>query len=236
MSAFCLLLILPALLLVATVLLPNRIANAKAVVLRRLVTMLAAAQLAVSTALATAKIVGFVPVIHWRFCDFASDAALALTVHYDNLACLMLMLVSFVGWVICAYSIRYLDGEATQGRYFRWTAFALGSVSLMVISGNLLMFMAAWVMTSTALHKLLLHYGHRPAAKTKGCAVLIPARKPTLRAARAHDFDTRQPEGMLRIHRWSPCGIAWQRPVLTRRGAVVHCPRRKAGRLAQHFP
>ena len=48
-----------------------------------------------------------------------------------------------VGWAICKYYIRYLDGEATQGRYFRWTAFAIGSVSLMVVSGNLLMFMRA---------------------------------------------------------------------------------------------
>ncbi|MDZ4848056.1 MAG: proton-conducting transporter membrane subunit [Pirellulaceae bacterium] len=168
--------ILPALLLVAMMLVPNRIANARVVVFRRLMTLLAATQFAISTTLAAANIVGFLPVVHWTFWDFSNDAALALTVHCDNLACLMLMLVSFVGWVICQYSVRYLDGEATQGRYFRWTAFAIGSVSLMVISGNLLMFMATWVMTSTALHKLLLHYGQRPAAKRAAWTKFIISR------------------------------------------------------------
>jgi NAD(P)H-quinone oxidoreductase subunit 5 len=80
-------------------------------------------------------------------------------------SCLMLTLVSFISWVMCQYSIRYLDGEATQGSYFRWTSLTIGSVCLMVVAGNLLMFIVAWVMTSLGLHKLLLHYGHRPAAR-----------------------------------------------------------------------
>ena len=53
----------------------------------------------------------------------------------------------------------------TQGQYFAWTGFTIGAVSLMVISGNLLMFVVCWVMTSLGLHQLLLHYGHRPAAQ-----------------------------------------------------------------------
>jgi len=112
-----------------------------------------------------ARLTGFIPVIHWTIWNFHNDAALGLTVYFDNLALLMLTLISFVGWVICQYSVRYLDGEATQGRYFRWTAFAIGSISWMVVSGNLAMFMVSWVMTSTALHKLLLHYSHRRAAQ-----------------------------------------------------------------------
>ncbi len=115
-----LLLVLPALALAAMILAPNRIANAQIMAFRRLVTTLAAIQFAVSAVLAAAKITGFVSIIHWTFWDFTDNAALALTVHYDNLAGLMLMLVSFVGWVICQYSVRYLDGEATQA-YFRWT-------------------------------------------------------------------------------------------------------------------
>lgn len=169
-----LLLILPSLLLVALVLLPNRVANAQVMIFRRLATTLAAAQFLISGTYGVAKISGFLPELHWTVWDFSKDSTVALTVHFDNLACLMLILVSFVGWVICQYSVRYLDGEATQGRYFRWTAFAIGSVSLMAISGSLLMFMAAWVMTSTALHKLLLHYGHRPAAKVLELIMTAP--------------------------------------------------------------
>ena len=159
------LLLLPALLLVSTVLISNRWANANVQFFRQLVTILAATQFAISAAIMTARITGFIPMIHWTIWDFHQDAAIALTVYFDNLASIMLTLVSFVGWVICQYSVRYLDGETTQGRYFRWTAFAIGSVFWMVVSGNLAMFMVCWVMTSTALHKLLLHYRHRPAAQ-----------------------------------------------------------------------
>ncbi len=77
----------------------------------------------------------------------------------------MLALVSFVGWIICRYSVRYLDGESNQGGYFQWAGFTIGSVSLMVISGNLMLFFIAWVMTSLGLHNLLLHYGNRSAAQ-----------------------------------------------------------------------
>jgi NAD(P)H-quinone oxidoreductase subunit 5 len=165
MNATPILLIIPALMLLGMILVPNRYSNSKRTVFRRLVTMLAAFQFAISAVVVVAKVVGLVPDLHWTLLDFSGNGSVALTLYFDNLALMMLTLVSFVGWVICQYSVRYLDGEATQGRYFRWTAFAIGSVSLMVVSGNLLMFMVAWVMTSSALHKLLLHYSHRPAAQ-----------------------------------------------------------------------
>ncbi len=156
---------LPVLLLWGMVLVPNRVANSKFNLFRSVVTTIAAIQFVISAVMLTAKVVGFAPVEHCGLVEFSGNDAVALTLYFDHLALMMLTLVSFVGWVICQYSVRYLDGEATQGRYFRWTAFAIGSVSLMVVSGNLLMFMTAWVMTSFALHKLLLHYSHRPAAR-----------------------------------------------------------------------
>lgn len=79
----------------------------------------------------------------------------------DGVSSLMLAMVSIVSFTVARYSIRYLDGEATQGRYFRWLGFTVGAVQLLVISGNLLVFFLAWVMTSFGLHQLLLHYRHR---------------------------------------------------------------------------
>lgn len=88
----------------------------------------------------------------------------SLSVYVDGASSLMLLMVSFVGFVVTRFSIRYLDGEASQGRYFRWLSFAIGAVSLLVVAGNLLLFVAAWMMTSFGLHQLLLHYRHRDAA------------------------------------------------------------------------
>ncbi len=162
MSAiFAAILTLPALSLVFVGLIPSRFANQAVDGFRRAVAAIAGFQFVVAGLMAVSLATGLLPAV---------DAGLWLLpevigVHYDGVAALMLALVSFVGWIICRYSIRYMDGESTQGRYFRWTGFTIGAVSLLVISGNLLMFFGCWVMTSMGLHQLLMHYGHRPAAQ-----------------------------------------------------------------------
>lgn len=83
----------------------------------------------------------------------------------DGVSCLMFSLVAFVGWVICRYSLRYLDGEPDLGSYYRWTGFVIGAVSLMSVAGNLMIFIVAWSLSSLGLHHLLLFYKERPAAQ-----------------------------------------------------------------------
>lgn len=94
-----------------------------------------------------------------------SDWPVSLSFYIDGVAALMLSLVASVGWIICRYSIRYLDAEANQARYFRWTAFTIGSVSLVVVTGNLIVLVIALLLTSCGLHQLLVHYEDRPAAR-----------------------------------------------------------------------
>ncbi len=84
---------------------------------------------------------------------------------YDAVGGLMLSLISFIGWVVSAFSVRYLDGDVNQGRFFRWIAFTVGSVSLMVLADNLALFFATWLLTSVGLHRLLLHHADRPLAQ-----------------------------------------------------------------------
>jgi NAD(P)H-quinone oxidoreductase subunit 5 len=95
---------------------------------------------------------------------------ISLGIYFDSLAAIMLLLVSFVGHVIVRYATRYLDGEATQGRFMRWISFTLGAVLLLIIASNLVMFTTAWILTSFGLHQLLTHYPDRPAG-------LLAARK-----------------------------------------------------------
>jgi len=84
-----------------------------------------------------------------------------LGVYFDGLSAVMLLLVSFIGLVIVRFSARYLEGEQNQGRFYRWLLFTLGSVMVFVVSRNLLMLTAAWMMTSYGLHRLLTHYPER---------------------------------------------------------------------------
>jgi NAD(P)H-quinone oxidoreductase subunit 5 len=131
--------------------------------MRRLVTVLVGVQSLAALMVAIARALSGVPVsvslVGW------SGEFLIQFVYGDGAASLMLLLVSFVGFIVSRYSIRYLDAEAGQGRYFRWLGFTIGAVSLMVIAGNLLLLFAAWVMTSFGLHHLLLHYRQRQGAR-----------------------------------------------------------------------
>lgn len=82
----------------------------------------------------------------------------------DGVSLLMLALVGFVGWIVCRFSTRYLDGEAQQGRFLRWAAFTVGAVSLLVLANNFALMIGAWMLSSLGLHQLLTHYSDRPAA------------------------------------------------------------------------
>jgi len=89
----------------------------------------------------------------------------AIGVFFDALSAIMLLLVSFMGAVVTRYAENYLDGDAKQGQFMKWLAVTIGSVLTLIVSGNLVMFVLAWVATSTSLHKLLLFYPERPAAQ-----------------------------------------------------------------------
>ncbi|MEZ6130818.1 MAG: proton-conducting transporter membrane subunit [Planctomycetaceae bacterium] len=158
-------LVLPAVCLTGLLCIPSSWANSRVGWLRSAVGLLSGVQALVAVSLTVAIVVGWLPASGVDPNGVLSGHAIGSMVSFDGVSSLMFALVAFVGWVISGYSLRYLDGEATQGRYYRWMGFTLGTVSLMVISGNLVMFLATWIMTSLGLHQLLLHYGHRPAAR-----------------------------------------------------------------------
>ena len=170
MDPLALILSLPAICLLSFLALPSRWANARTVRVRRVVTWLAGLQFVLAAVAALTHLwlghgAHAITVMQW-----SSEPSLNPSIYYDGASSLMLLLVSFVGWVICRFSVRYLDGDKQQGSYFRWTAATIGAVSMMAISGNLLMFAVAWVLTSFGLHHLLLHFPDRPAAQPAAAA------------------------------------------------------------------
>lgn len=87
-----------------------------------------------------------------------------LSFRFDMVTALMLLLVSFLGWVIVHYSRRYMAGDVKESYYAGHLLQTLGAVSLLVVTNNLILFLAAWVLTSLSLHGLLTLYPHRQAA------------------------------------------------------------------------
>ena len=103
-------------------------------------------------------------------------AGAGLSVRLDTVSVTMLILVAFIGWIVVRYSRTYLDGETRQG-YFTVSLLAtLAAVLLLVQSGNLVQFVASWVMTSLCLHRLLLFYPGRIGANRAARKKFVTAR------------------------------------------------------------
>ena len=96
--------------------------------------------------------------------DLGGAGVLHASLRSDALGCLMLLLVSFIGWVIVGYSQPYLDGERGQQRYVRNLMLTLAAVTALVITNNLLLLALAWIATSLSLHGLLTFFNARPQA------------------------------------------------------------------------
>jgi len=99
-----------------------------------------------------------------------------LSVRLDIISVVMLLLVTFIGWVVVRYARTYLDGEARQDAFTFWLLATLSAVLLLVQSGNVTQFVGAWIATSMCLHKLLLFYPERVAAQRAAHKKYIMAR------------------------------------------------------------
>jgi NAD(P)H-quinone oxidoreductase subunit 5 len=99
-----------------------------------------------------------------------------LSVRLDAVSATMLLLVSFIGWIVLRFAGTYLDGEARQGPFTGWLCLTLASVMLLVTAGNLVQLVLAWVATSLFLHRLLLFYPDRPAARRAARKKYVTAR------------------------------------------------------------
>ena len=99
-----------------------------------------------------------------------------LSVRLDAVSATMFLLVAFIGWVVVRYSATYLDGEARQGAFTGWLCLTLASVMLLVLSAHLVQLAAAWVATSLFLHRLLLFYPDRVAARRAAAKKFVTAR------------------------------------------------------------
>ncbi|MBS0536605.1 MAG: oxidoreductase [Proteobacteria bacterium] len=99
-----------------------------------------------------------------------------LALRLDAVGATMLLLVSFVGLVVVRYAATYLDGEPRQGAFMGWLCLTLACVLILVQSGSLFQFAAAWIATSLCLNQLLLFYWDRVQARRAARKKFITAR------------------------------------------------------------
>jgi NAD(P)H-quinone oxidoreductase subunit 5 len=89
----------------------------------------------------------------------------SLGILIDRLSVLSVFLITSIGLIVQRYSLRYLDGDPRQGRFFTWLSFVLFSVTFFVISRNLLALTFTWFLGSSGIHQLLLHFAERESAQ-----------------------------------------------------------------------
>lgn len=90
---------------------------------------------------------------------------IGISIRLDAVSATILLLVSFIGWIVLRYTRSYLDGEAGQGRFTGWLCLTLASVLFLISAGNLSQLVVAWIATSLSLHRLLLFYPDRVVAQ-----------------------------------------------------------------------
>jgi NAD(P)H-quinone oxidoreductase subunit 5 len=129
----------------------------------------------------------------WRAARWATSTGLALAVlslaamvagshgpghglRADGVGGVMLLLVTFIGWVIVRYSQPYLHGEDQERHYVRWLMTTLATVGVVVVTNHMLVLALAWTATSLALHRLLTFFRDRPPAVVAAHKKFIVAR------------------------------------------------------------
>lgn len=95
-----------------------------------------------------------------------ASAALALLDWRSNdpLGLVMGLLISLLAVVILRYSRQYLEGEPGQRRYVLAMLTTLAAVATVVTTGNLIVLVGAWIISSLSLHQLLTFYPERQMA------------------------------------------------------------------------
>ena len=87
-----------------------------------------------------------------------------VAIRLDGISWLLESLVALVGLAVCRFGYRYLAGDIRQAYFYRWAAFTLGAVSLMLLADHFGLLVIAWGLSSLGMHRLLCYHNHRPAA------------------------------------------------------------------------
>ncbi|QQL45567.1 proton-conducting transporter membrane subunit [Sulfuriroseicoccus oceanibius] len=122
-----------------------------------------ASSLALTGALLSAAVTG------WVFATgpaaLSLHSGLGLSLYLDRLSVTLLTMVSFLALIISRYTINHLAGDPRQATFVRHLVQTVAAVQLLCVSGNLLLFTAAWAATSLSLHRLLIFYPHLEGAQ-----------------------------------------------------------------------
>ncbi len=146
---------------------------------RKLVEVIACAVLLLSLAMATTAIVR----IGGDTCDFtlfqwfkAGDLSVAMDIHYDALAAIMALMVTFVASIIHLYSISFMREDTDYGRYFCYLNLFVFSMLVIALANNLIFLYLGWEGVGFCSYALIGFWYGDPVKATAGKKAFIMTR------------------------------------------------------------
>jgi multicomponent K+:H+ antiporter subunit A len=98
---------------------------------------------------------------------------LRLTIRVDGLAWLFLILLNGIGLLVFLYARYYLSPKEPAARLFAWLLAFMGAMGGILLSGNLVMLVVFWEMTSVFSFMLIGYWHRRPAARDGARMALV---------------------------------------------------------------
>ena len=103
----------------------------------------------------------------------AGNLKIGAEIQVDPLSVFMMLIVSGVGFLILAYAVGYMAGDAEERRYHAYKAFFVFSMLLLVEAGNLVLLLAGWGMVGLSSYLLINFWHHRASAVAAGKKAFI---------------------------------------------------------------
>ncbi len=82
-------------------------------------------------------------------------------VNQSLLSVTMLVLISFIGFIVLCYAQSNFQANTDNRRFLRWFLLTIFAVMVTVSSNQLIVLWVAWVAISLSMHQLLMFYPHR---------------------------------------------------------------------------
>ena len=92
------------------------------------------------------------------------DFVIKLGFKFDDLAALMLFVVSFVGFLIHLFSLGYMHDDSARARFFGGLSIFMFSMLGIVLADNLFMIFIFWELVGFSSYLLINHYHHKQSA------------------------------------------------------------------------
>ncbi len=103
----------------------------------------------------------------------AGNLKIGAEIQIDPLSVFMMLVVSGVGFLILAYAVGYMAGDAEERRYHAYKALFVFSMLLLVEAGNLVLLLAGWGMVGLSSYLLINFWHHRASAVAAGKKAFI---------------------------------------------------------------